>query len=81
MVYDSNVEGEKLRLRDEDQKIRRMVRAYNMDHSGNSPYNPLNGQTRTSISQIVPAELNQRYEEKLREFKEGRRLKIPQTSF
>lgn len=44
LTYDKNPEGEKLKLRDEDYKIRGYVRAYNMDSSGNSAYNPLNGQ-------------------------------------
>lgn len=43
LMYDKNPEGEKLKLRDEDHKIRGLVRAYNMDHHGNSAYNPLNG--------------------------------------
>jgi hypothetical protein len=51
-----------LKLRDEDHKVRGYVRAYNMDHNGNSPYNPLNGEQRGGISKIVPEELNNRYQ-------------------
>lgn len=43
LTYDKNPEGERLKIRDEDHKIRSYVRAYNMDHHGNGLYNPLNG--------------------------------------
>jgi hypothetical protein len=65
LIYDKNAEGEKLKLRDEDHKIRGYVRAYNMDHHGNSAYNPLNGEERIGVTKIVPNELTDRYREKL----------------
>lgn len=43
LEYDRNPEGEKLKRMDEDTKIRGYVRAHNMDHNGNSKYNPLTG--------------------------------------
>lgn len=43
LEYDKNSEGEKLKYRDEDHQIRGYVRAHNMDHKGNSKYNPLTG--------------------------------------
>jgi hypothetical protein len=53
-----------LRRNDEDAKIRGFVRAHNMDHRGNSKYNPLTGQSRPGIEQVIPEELNQRFEMK-----------------
>lgn len=49
LSYDRNSEGEKLKNRDEDHKIRGYVRAHNMDFRGNSKYNPLNGGDRVGI--------------------------------
>lgn len=43
LEYDRNPEGEKLRMRDEDAKIRGYVRAHNMDAKGNCKYNLING--------------------------------------
>lgn len=43
LTYDHNAEGDKLKRRDEDHKIRAYVRAYNMDHHGNGAYDILNG--------------------------------------
>jgi hypothetical protein len=43
LEYDRNPEGERLKRLDEDAKIRGYVRAHNMDHNGNSKYNPLTG--------------------------------------
>lgn len=80
LTYDNNPEGQKLRMRDEDNKIRGYVRAYNMDHSGNSAYNPLNGQERVGVNKIVPQELSQRYQERLSQFEESKRIKVPQSS-
>lgn len=54
LAYDKNSEGEKLRLKDEDHKIRGFVRAYNMGHHGNSAYNPLNGLQRNGVNKIIP---------------------------
>jgi hypothetical protein len=62
LAYDKNPEGQKLKLRDEDFQIRGFVRAYNMDHKGNGPYNPLNGQQRAGITKIVPTDLSDRYQ-------------------
>jgi len=62
LTYDRNPEGEKLRLRDEDHKIRGFVRAQNMDQHGNSSYNPLNGMERVGVNKIIPTELTDRYQ-------------------
>ena len=43
LEYDRNPEGDRLKRRDEDAKIRGYVRAHNMDNRGNSHYNPLTG--------------------------------------
>ena len=68
LTYDQNVEGQKLRLRDEDHKVRGFVRAYNMDTHGNGAYNPLNGDERSGVNKIIPNELNSKYHERLNEF-------------
>lgn len=80
LTYDNNAEGERLRLRDEDHKIRGLVRAANMDSHGNGLYNPLNGQQRSGVDKIIPPELNQKYHDRLYEFEESRRVRVPQTS-
>jgi len=49
LSYDRNPEGEKLRTRDEDHKIRGYVRAHNMDYRGNTNYNPINGTDRVTV--------------------------------
>lgn len=54
LTYDKNPEGQKLKLRDEDHKIRGYVRAQNMDQHGNSSYNPLNGMERAGVKNIIP---------------------------
>ena len=64
LEYDKNPEGEKLRWNDEAAKIRGYVRAHNMDLRGNSKYNVLNGENRLGIEQVIPPELNGRYEQK-----------------
>lgn len=40
------------------------MRAHNMDLRGNSKYNVLNGENRLGIEQVIPPELNGRYEQK-----------------
>lgn len=64
LEYDKNPEGERLKWNDEAAKIRGYVRAHNMDLRGNSKYNVLNGQDRPGIEQVIPPELNGRYEQK-----------------
>jgi hypothetical protein len=54
LEYDRNPEGEKLKRMDEDAKIRGFVRAHNMDHNGNSKFNPLNGENRIGIESVIP---------------------------
>lgn len=68
LSYDQNEEGERLKIRDEDQKVKRLVRAYNMDHQGNSQYNPLNGAQRGGVDSLVPGNLNGKYKRKVEEF-------------
>jgi len=70
----------KLKHRDEDSKIRGYVRAHNMDHRGNSKYNPLTGQNRVGIEQVIPEELGHRFEEKKYEHYEGMKLKVPSSA-
>lgn len=43
LEYDKNPQGERLKRLDEQSRIRGFVRAHNIDHYGNSKYNPLNG--------------------------------------
>lgn len=69
-----------MKLRDEDAKIRGYVRAHNMDNRGNSKFNPLTGQNRVGIEQVIPSGLNDRFEEKKHEHYENLRLKIPPNS-
>ena len=38
-----------------------------MDNRGNSKYNPLTGQNRVGIEQVIPEELGNRFEEKKHE--------------
>ena len=64
--YDKNPEGEKLKHRDEDNKIRGFVRAHNLDYRGNSQFNPLNGGSRVGVESVIPPELSDRYNEKLK---------------
>jgi hypothetical protein len=52
------LEGEKLKMLDDDQKVKGYVRAHNMDRYGNSKYNPLNGHDRIGIESVVPTELH-----------------------
>ena len=80
LEYDRNPEGEKLKRLDEDSKIRGYVRAHNMDNRGNSKFNPLTGQNRIGIEQVIPGELNSRFEEKKYHHYENLRLKVPPSS-
>lgn len=48
------MEGEKLRIRDEDREIRRFVRAKNVDERGHGKYNIINGSPRKGIDEVVP---------------------------
>ena len=80
LEYDRNPEGEKLRMRDEDSKIRGYVRAHNMDAKGNCKYNLINGESRVGVEQIIPNELKERYGYKLYEHLENERLKVPSSS-
>lgn len=49
LEYDKNPEGNKLKIRDEDNKIRGYVRAQNMENRGNSKYNLITGGDRVNI--------------------------------
>jgi hypothetical protein len=51
-----------------------------MDHKGNSKYNPLTGEDRLGIEQVVPNELSERYENKKHEHYENMRLKVPSAN-
>ena len=51
-----------------------------MDNRGNSKYNPLTGQNRVGIEQVIPQELGGRFEEKKNEHYEGFRLKAPSSA-
>jgi hypothetical protein len=48
-----------------------------MDLKGNSKFNVLNGENRLGIEQVIPEELNGRYEQKKYEHYDRMRLKIP----
>jgi len=47
--YDPSVEGEFLRERDDDAKVRALMRSKNIDVRSNCGFNPLNGSNRMSI--------------------------------
>ncbi len=49
LQYEANTDGEVLRQRDEDNRIRQLLRSKNMDMRGNSGYNLVNGGDRVQI--------------------------------
>jgi hypothetical protein len=49
LQYENNQEGEVLRQRDEDNRVRQMLRSKHIDMRGNQAYNVLNGGDRMSI--------------------------------
>ena len=51
-----------------------------MDNRGNSKFNPLTGQQRVGIEQVIPQELGNRYEQKKYEHYDNLRLKVPPSS-
>jgi hypothetical protein len=51
-----------------------------MDAQGNSKYNPLTGEARKGIEQVIPGDLNARFEQKKYEHYEHMRLKVPPSS-
>lgn len=51
-----------------------------MDLRGNSKYNVLNGENRLGIEQVIPPELNGRYEQKKFEHYDNLRLKVPTSA-
>jgi len=61
LEYHKNPEGDKLKRLDEDARVRGFVRAHNMDHKGNSKFNPLNGEARLGIEAVIPQDLGDRY--------------------
>lgn len=80
LEYDRNPEGQKLKRMDEDTKIRGYVRAHNMDYRGNSKYNPLTGEQRSGIEQVIPMDLNERFRVKKDQHYDNLRLKVPSSS-
>ena len=56
------------------------MRAHNMDYRGNSKYNPLSGDDRVGIESIIPNELSNRYEDKLKEHYESLKVHLPSTA-
>jgi hypothetical protein len=49
LQYENNQDGEQLKQRDEDNRVRQMLRSKHIDMRGNSGYNLLNGGERVSI--------------------------------
>lgn len=49
LQYENNKEGEVLKQRDEDNRVRQMLRSKHIDMRNNQPYNVLNGGDRMSI--------------------------------
>jgi len=47
--YDHSPEGEYLRSRDEDAKVRNLMRSKNIDTRANCGFNPVNGNNRQSV--------------------------------
>ena len=52
LQYDPSAEGEFLKQRDEDSKVRALCRSKNIDIRSNCGFNPINGSNRQSI--VVP---------------------------
>lgn len=50
LEYDQNNEGTKLKIFDDDAKVRAMMRSKNLDHKNNCGYNILTGENRSQIS-------------------------------
>jgi hypothetical protein len=80
LQYHNNAKGLSLKEEDEQHKIRGFVRAHNMDSHGNSKYNPLNGEDRLGIEQIVPNELNSRYQIKKEQHYDNMSIKLPSSA-
>ena len=53
LEYDNSNEGQRLRERDEDSKVRAMMRSKNIDVRSNCGYNVLTGEDRRNID--IPA--------------------------
>ena len=49
LQYEQSNDGEMLRARDEDARVRALMRSKNMDVRGNCGYNPINGSNRAGI--------------------------------
>lgn len=43
LKYEESTDGEQLKMRDEDAKVRALIRSKNMDIRGNCGYNVING--------------------------------------
>ena len=47
--YDNSPDGNYLRERDGDSKVRALLRSKNIDYRSNTDYNPINGSDRRSV--------------------------------
>ena len=56
--YDNNKQGEKLKVVDNDAKVRAMIRTKNLDHKNNCGFNILTGEQRPSVQVLAHERYN-----------------------
>jgi hypothetical protein len=64
--YDPTEAGRRLKYQDDDARVRRLARSDRLDHLNSNLYNPINGQRRNQVEELVPLELLHRYYNKKR---------------
>ncbi|KAM3142581.1 hypothetical protein pb186bvf_005240 [Paramecium bursaria] len=75
LKYDETDSGNKLRLQDDNSKVRQFVRAQNLDSKSNTAFNILTGEQRQGLDQIVPNHLRPQYQQRLKEKDEQMNIK------
>ncbi len=74
LEYARNEHGERMRLQDEDRKVRGYVRAQNLVERS-CKYNLLTGETKRGMEAHVPKHLRSRFDEKLEQKREREAIK------
>lgn len=69
-----------MKRKDEDHKIRNLVRAHNIDNHGSGRYNPVNGETRIGIEELVPEDLNNRFSSRLAQHYSAYKIDLPERN-
>ena len=64
LAYEESGDGEILKQKDDDSKVKQLVRAHNLDTRSNCGYNILTGEQRQSIK--APENLNSQYEKRVK---------------